>query len=384
MEKIMIMVFACLVIIVAASCGRKAPAAMELISRDVPSYCPPVKTDAPASYANDANYGNAWRSRSTPSASSPVWIAYDMSAVPALKKQQVLLVWYNEDTSPYDHTLITAVPNPGYNIPGAYTIEVNPAPGGSLPEKGWFPVATVGKNTFHSRQHLISLKGLNWVRLSAIESDGTKDNTDISLNMDIYDASKGMDDNWIFIGDSITQMSMHHQAFECKLGKGTFSELINAKYPKHFPLQENGGTGYMQSSDGAKHITEWLPMFRGKYVALSYGTNDAWNGMRPEEFYNNYKIMVEAVLAAGKVPLIPAIPWSSKIYEIQVNGAELNKQIEKIYFAYPKVIRGPDFWKLYKEQPGLLSQDGVHPSLPEGLFAYRKAWADLALDKIYK
>jgi lysophospholipase L1-like esterase len=201
--------------------------------------------------------------------------------------------------------------------------------------------------------------------------------------MDIYDASKGKEDNWIFIGDSITQMAMHHQAFACNYGSGTFSELIKAKSPSHFPVQENGGTGYMQSSDGAKHIIEWLPMFQGKYVALSYGTNDAWNGMAPEEFCNNYKIMVQAVLAAGKVPLVPTIPWSSKIDKIQDNGVELNKQIERIYKEYPKVIKGPDFWNLYKKKPELLSPDGVHPSWPEGLFVYRKAWADLALEKVY-
>jgi lysophospholipase L1-like esterase len=383
MEKLFIMLFACVVIIFAVGCGKKGPAPMELISRDAPARCAPVKTDQPASYANNANYGDAWRSRQTPSAKSPAWIAYDLSKVPAEKKEQVLLVWYNEDTSPYDHTLITQIPSPGYNIPGAYTIEVNPAPGEYYPETGWFPVVTAGKNFFHSRQHFFSMKGLNWVRLSAIESDGTKDNTDISLNMDIYDASKGRDDNWIFIGDSITQMAMHHQAFTCKFGTGTFSEMIKAKAPLHFPVQENGGTGYMQSTDGAKHIIEWLPMFPGKYVGLSYGTNDAWNGMKPEEFYANYKFMVDAVLAAGKVPLISTIPWSSKIDKIQINGVELNKQIERIYKEYPKVIKGPDFWNLYKKNPELLSPDGVHPSWPEGLFVYRKAWAELALSKVY-
>jgi lysophospholipase L1-like esterase len=384
MEKILVLIFACAAVVFAVSCGRKAPAAMELISRDVPAYCPPVKTDQPASNANNSNYGDAWRSRSAPSGKSPVWLAYDLSKVPAQKKESVLLVWYNGDTSPYDHTLITAAEEPGRNLPGAYAIEVNPAPGGSLPDAGWAVVATAGKNTLHSRQHVFSMKGANWVRISAIESDGSKGNTDVSLNMDVFDASGGTEDNWIFIGDSITQMSMHHQAFACKMGSGTFAELINAKHKGNFPVQENGGTGYMQSSDGAKHINEWLALFPGKYVALSYGTNDAWNGIKPEDFYANYKTMVEAVIKAKKTPLVPKIPWSSTIDKIRANGAGLNKQIDRIYKEYPRVIKGPDFWEYYKKYPELLSADGVHPSWPDGLFAYRNAWADLASDKIYK
>jgi hypothetical protein len=385
MEKILVLIFTCMVIILSAACSSNRPAPMELISKGVPAYTnSSCKVCKPPSTANDGTYADAWRSYCVPSAKKPIWLAYDLSGVPAEKKEKTLLVWYNEDTSPYDHTLITAVPNPGYNNIGAYTIEVNPAPGGKVPVTGWVQAATAGKNTFHSRQHVFSMKGQNWVRINAIESDGTKGNMDISFSMDVYSAAKGTDDDWIFIGDSITQMSMHHAVFACKLGSGIFSEMISDKHPLYFPVQENGGTGYMQSSDGAKHIAEWLAIFPGKYVALSYGTNDAWNGMAPEEFYNNYKIMVEAVLRAGKVPLVPTIPWSSTIDKIQSHGVLLNKQIERIYMAYPKVIKGPDFWNMYKNEPGLLSQDGVHPSWPEGLFSYRKAWAELALAKVYK
>lgn len=384
MEKLLIMLFACIVIIFAAACGKKAPAPMEMISADAPAYsdsnCMFGKLP---SAANDGAYMNQWRSCNPPSAKKPVWVALDLSAVAAEKREKVLFVWYNEDTSPYDHTLITAINDPGRNIPGAYTISVNSAPGGKLPEGGWTTAVTAGKNTFHSRQHVFGMKGQNWVRMSVIESDGMKDAMNAAFNIDIYDASKGMEDNWIFIGDSITQMSMHHDPFKNSRGSGIFTDMIREKHKGRIPVQENGGTGYMQSSDGAKHINEWLAMFPGKYVALSYGTNDAWNGMLPEEFYNNYKIMVEAVLKAGKVPLVPTIPWSSKIEKIQEHGIELNKQIKRIYKEYPKAVKGPDFWEMYKKEPALLSADGVHPAWPEGLYAYRKAWADLALDKVY-
>ena len=45
--------------------------------------------------------------------------------------------------------------------------------------------------------------------------------------------------------------------------------------PALFPAQEAGGIGFLTSADGAKYINTWLQLFPGKYVALSYGTNDA-------------------------------------------------------------------------------------------------------------
>jgi len=368
-----------------AGCGKTKVAPMPLISRGAPAYTNDTGKDAKLpSLANNAGYGDAWRSSGTPSPKKPIWLAYDLSGAPAPARIKALLVWYNEDTSPYDHTLITAIKNPGYNNVGSYTIDANPAPGGKVPETGWVTLVTVAKNRFHSRQHVLDFNGFNWVRLSAASADGTKDNMNVSFNMDVYGPSKGTQDDWIFIGDSITQMAMHHNPMACKAGSGSFSRLINASCPSNFPVQENGGTGYMTSADGAKHINEWIVMFPGRYVALSYGTNDAWNGMKPEEFYNNYSIMAGAVLKAGKIPLIPSIPWSFSQEKIQKNGVELNRQIERLCSAYPQIIKGPDFWNFYRGRPDLLSKDGVHPSWPDGLFMYRKMWADTALNKIYK
>jgi lysophospholipase L1-like esterase len=228
------------------------------------------------------------------------------------------------------------------------------------------------------------MAGYNWIRFTADKSDGTKDNEGIAINMDIYDASKGTGDDWIFIGDSITQMAMNHNTFENPLGKGTFAELINNRNKKYFPAQENGGTGYMTSADGAKHIEKWLAIFPGKFVGLSYGTNDAWNCMDPKEFYNNYEIMVKAVLKAGKVPLIPrSIPWSSSQEKIRACGAGLDAEIQKLFKAYPAIIVGPDFREYYRKNPKMISQDGVHPSWPDGLFMYRKMWADTAIKNVY-
>src|SRR4051812_34468871 len=233
---------------------------MPVISRGVPVYT--SSAVYPATNANDADYSTYWRG--TP----PAWLAYDLSSVPAMRRGQVVVAWYNDPiTAPYNHTVINDV---GYNIPGVYSIEANAAAGGGAPPTaGWVTLASVTGNTYHSRQHVVNLTGYNWVRLNVTASDGSALNTDAMINMDVHDASQGVQDDWIFYGDSITQGAMAHQA------TGSYSQLINAAQPGRFPAAEDGGIGYLLSADGASHLDTWLPLFPGHYVGLAFGTNDA-------------------------------------------------------------------------------------------------------------
>jgi lysophospholipase L1-like esterase len=360
--------------------------AMPMISRGIPVYTN-GQNGAVINAENvvSLDYSKKFRSAFQPSAENPVWIAFDITAVPEKQRKNVLFAWYNDDTSPYDHTLITEVPNPGYNNPASYTIESNASPGGkTVPLGGWVKLVTVDNNTFHSRQHLLDLTGCGWVRVVFTSVDGTKDNMDISAHIDLFSATENNPDDWIFYGDSITQMSMHRDPLTCARGGGIFSSLINAAAPGFAPVQENGGTGYTKSADGAKHIDDWLKIFPGKFAAIAYGTNDAWSMVSPDEFYENYEKMVKAVIKAGKTPLVPvSIPWSSSQKNIQEQGPVLSAALEKLFIKYPEIIKGPDFYKIYKDNPALLSPDGVHPSWPEGLFVYRKAWAETAVKAVY-
>ena len=89
-----------------------------------------------------------------------------------------------------------------------------------------------------------------------------------------------------------------------------FSQLINTARPAYFPASEDGGIGGLVSADGASHMNTWLSIFPGRYIGLAYGTNDANGCMSATTFYNNYVTMVQAVINAGKVPVVPTIPWA--------------------------------------------------------------------------
>lgn len=327
--------------------------------------CPAYSQTGMTSYANDEHYFSFWNS------SGADYIAYDLSGVPKNQRKKVIAVWYNA-TGQFDYT----VANGGSNgLPSDYTIEVNSADGGDYPEDNWEVVETVTGNTLHSRQHVVDMTGYNWIRMNISGNDG-KDGGNTSVNMDIHNISDGISDSWIFYGDSITACGM----MNC-YGTG-FAELVNQIDNRYFPIQENGGIGGITSTQGAENIDRWLEVFPGKYVSVAYGTNDAWgNPSNTEKYYSNTAYMVEKIIEAGKIPVVPKIPYATES-AVGDNVPAYNAMIEKIYENYPEVVKGPDFETFFRENPDLLSSDGVHPS-DNGYAAMRELWADVMYKTVY-
>lgn len=338
--------------------------ATPVLSRGLPAFA----TAGPAANANDFKYDTTWR------AAVPCSLAYDLSAVPAEQRQELLVVWYNNDTYDYDHTLKN---RETHNLPQTYTIEGNDAPGnGAVPTQGWVQLLSVADNDYHSRQHVIDFAGYNWLRM--VITKASRDNA--SINLDVYSAPSAIQDDWIFLGDSITAGGM---ALSGK-GKGTFAQIINQAKPEYFPVAEGGGSGATTSAHLAQKIDEYLKIFPGKYVGLAYGTNDCWD--KPDgagRFYQNMEYAVKAILAAGKVPVVAKIPWA-RLAAVQNNAPLYNAKIDALYQAYPQIIKGPDLWGFFQKNPDLINggTDNVHPSA-EGYNALREQWAQTMLDEVY-
>ena len=221
---------------------------MPVISRSKPAFA----SSGSAGAANDASYSTYWRS----SGAMPAWLAYDLSSVPAAHRGPVVVGWYNDPiTTPYDHTVTGDV---AYNNLGSYTIQVNPgAGGGQPPTSGWVTLASVTNNRYHSRTHYVNMTGNNWIRINVTATDGSSENNDAEMNMDVHDASAdGPSDSWIFYGDSITEDGMPHEPISGS--SPNFSQLINTARPSYFPAYEDGGIGGLVSGDGASHINSWL------------------------------------------------------------------------------------------------------------------------------
>jgi len=340
-----------------------APNTMPLISRNIPVY---ASGDVAAS-ASDSNYSTSWKG------TLPGWVAYDLSGISDSQRNKILFAWYNCDTYDYDPTVLN---KESYGMPKTYTIEANTAAGGSTaPTSGWKSLATVTNNVYHSRQHLIDFSGYNWVRINITAANGSN-NSYVSINIDIHSAPQGATDSWIFYGDSITAGGMVLHA------GNNFAQLINASKSSYYPAAECGGTGAILSSHGVSKIDTWLGVFPGKYVGIAFGTNDAWgNQTGADNYYKNIETIVKAVLAAGKIPCVSKIPWSTNT-DINKNIPTYNAKIDELYQAYPGIIKGPDFEALFKNNTSYLSSDNVHPS-DAGYTAMRKEWANTMLSSVY-
>lgn len=363
------------------TCHIVKPPVLPIISLHLPAYASNnIYTGSSAGYANDDNYSTEYRSSGL-----PAWVAYDLSSVPAKHRSRVLAVYYNVsygyDTAHGAH----------YDNLADYTIQGNAAPGDTdPPTRGWVPLVSMTGNTLHSRQHILHLARYNWMRIEVTRSDGAAYNNDAAFNeFDLYDMSSlpHAFDDWIFFGNSITAKGMTTTP---ENGVPPFAALIHRADPARRPIAENGGDPFDTSADAVKRLlgrfsargaTGYLSIFPGMYVVLSYGVNDAAIRTDGSAYYRNMRRLVRAVLAAGKVPVIPKIDYT-KDAERNANIPRLNARIDRLYDAYPQIVKGPDFWSFFRQHPNLIRPNDIHPT-DAGLAAMRQLWAKTMVRTVY-
>jgi hypothetical protein len=143
---------------------------------------------------------------------------------------------------------------------------------------------------------------------------------------------------------------------------------------------ENGGVPFATSEIGVSSVlgeSGYLSLFPGTYVGLSYGMNDAAAGITPEAFSANMTALVEGVLAAGKVPMVPTIS-STGDEDLNAVLGPYNDVIDRLYDQVPELVEGPDLWAFFSERPELLTPGDIHPT-EEGYAALRQEWASVLL-----
>jgi len=329
-----------------------APASsMVLISQGAPAFSSTGASGLgmPA-LANDLDPGTSWAP-----GTEPAWLAYDLSAVPVAQRGAVLVVWNAQHTGDY---LLDAVGDPGQQRPLDYTIETNTAPGGGdAPSSGWTVLEQVSDCDRGTVQHAVGLAGANWLRMNITRSSSQA--TGPAVEIDVYSTPRGATDSWMFMGDSITHMTMMF-AFS------DLPRLVAQRAPGRFPAVIDAAIGGTNTATALLAIDDTLKGFPGKYVVLAYGTNDSAG----DSFH--MKELVERVIAADKIPVVPRMPWS----EGSPQGVAINQQIDALYEQFPRILRGPDLWAAFEGRTDLIPSGDIHPN-DAGRAELRKQWANV-------
>ncbi len=346
-------------------------AKMPLISLGRPTFATYAQADAPLAVDND--YGTSWRTYHVPTAGAPDVLAIDLSGLPLTERSAVYSVWFNENGYNYDTSDAES-----YTLPGDYQIQASTASGGGAPpQSGWVTLVTVKGNTLSSRADVLDLTGYQWVRFfcTASAPNAAAQNTDVSLQWNLYDAHAGVD-GWKFGGDSITANSMGH-----KSTNDSFDQLVHAQVPDATPAFEMGGHGGWTTTDMLGHIDAYLANFPGRYFALPLGTNDAGND--PVGYAANMTKLIDKILAVGKVPVVPTIPYTGDPQHAAIPS--YNAQIQQLYATYgAKLVQGPDLYAvLYAGRATMFDNPtDLHPN-EKGNAAIRKAWGDAMVKNVY-
>ena len=294
-----------------------------------------------------------------PTPGRPSWAAIDVGAGPT----RLLVAW----TSSGNHDYLDRK----YGAPVDYRLETS-ADSTNGEDGTWRIAMAVEGNPARTRTHAIDFTGQRWLRLKVTGLSPDVFEWGLYVDeLDVWDLSAGGDDVWVFFGDSITSgvfdRSPAHQP--------GFPEVIHARHPGYFPAAVNAGFGNLHHTEAPLVVDEILSLNPdAKVVALSFGSND-WD---PEAFRRDLVETVRRVRAAGRIPIVPRIPYRTDTKEDF--AARLNEVVDAVT-REEDLLPGPDLYGWFRAHPGRLA-DGLHPD-PAGAVEVIRMWAD-AVEPLYR
>ena len=279
-------------------------------------------------------------------------------------KGDLLFEWNSSGTNDY----ISFPGNPTYGLPSSYSIATS-ADSTDGRDGNWLQVVDVTDNVARTRAHRFPFAGARWVRMTVTSAvPGPLGSTVAIDQVDLHDASRGSDDTVFFMGDSITSTAFTR----CPATQPSVAALAHLVDPRRFPAMIDGGVGGVNSGYGVSVIQDWLALNPDFHIwAIGYGTNDAWQKVSPAIFEEQLQTLVDKIKAAGRVPVIARIPFSSK-GPADADVRALNLVVDRVT-ALNGLVPGPDLYAWFKTHTDELRSDGVHPS-PQGTRSINRLW----------
>ncbi|MGH7284780.1 MAG: GDSL-type esterase/lipase family protein, partial [Polyangiaceae bacterium] len=262
--------------------------------------------------AVDGDPSTSW-SAGSPTPNAPASLAIDVGSGPT----RLLLDWSAGGSYNYNET--------DYGSPGAYRIETS-ADSTNGKDGSWTLVADDPAVDTHGAERSFDFAGRRWVRFVVTAAPSSSPNGVQIDGIDVHDVSAGATDTWFFMGDSITAFAFGNS---CPKGKD-FASLIHEKHPRYYPTVINGGIGGETSQDGVRHIDDWIAKNHDVHFwVVAYGTNDAaGDDTDAAHFKSNLQTIVRHLKEAGRVPILPLIPYATDGKHIDI--ARLNAVIMEI------------------------------------------------------
>ena len=175
--------------------------------------------------------------------------------------------------------------------------------------------------------------GQKWVRFVVTGVPDVSPNGVQIDEIDVHDITKGSDDTWFFMGDSVTAFAFDRQT---PTHQPSFAERVHEQRPEYFPAMINGGIGGDTSDDGARRVDQWLADCPDmKHWVLAYGTNDAAGNTRDTaRFRRNIVSTCRSTACAAQVasPILGRIPFSSDGQHL-THIARFNDAIDQVSAA---------------------------------------------------
>ena len=293
-----------------------------------------------------------------PTKASPSWAAIDLGG----GYTRLLVAW----TSSHNHEWTERF----YGAPEDYRIETS-ADSTDGANGTWRTAVTVTGNPVRSRAHAVEFAGQRWLKLVVTGMPAKSHEWGLQVDeIDVHDLSKGGDDVWIFLGDSITA-GVYDRA---PAHQPSFPELVARRHPGYFPAVIQAGKGSLHHTGTLALLEQALALTpEARVVAIGVGSND-WD---PVAYKKDITAVIARVRAAGKIPILARMPFRADAKEDF--AGRLNVSVDAIV-REQRLLPGPDFYPWFKAHPERL-MDGLHPDDAGSLEMIRR-WAD-AVEPLY-
>ncbi len=322
-----------------------------LVSRGVPvaSSHPGARVLVDGVYRGGRFWGGGF-----PTPERPAWVALRLEG----GYRRLLLSWTSSGNHGYYDVF--------YGAPADYRIETS-ADSTDGRDGHWRTAVEVRGNPVRTRAHAVDFAGQRWLRLAVTALPEPVNQWGLWLDeIDVHDLSKGGDDVWVFLGDSITagvfDRSPEHQP--------SFAEIVSRLHPGYFPAMVDAGIPRLRTADAVAEVERVMALNpEARVIAVGVGSNDN----DPAAYRRDLDQVVERILAAGRIPMVQRVPFQTKYPQDYV--APLAAAVDEVTAARG-LFPGPDLHRWFKAHPGEL-RDTLHPD-DAGAVEMSWLWAEAA------